>query len=100
MNKISVKEFLKIKKKDIQTIDIREQYEYQDGHIDSMNIPMNQILDSIEKINTTKKVIIYCQSGRRAEAVVYMLKKMFNLNNVFNLEGGYSAYVEFKSTKV
>ena len=58
---------------------------------------MDKILQSTNKIQRDKQVIIYCQTGRRAAAVVYMLKKEFNIDNVFNLSGGYSAYLELTS---
>ncbi len=99
MNEISIKDFLKINKQDTQIIDVRECYEYENGNIDSVNIPMDQILESINKIQKDKTVIIYCQTGRRAAAVVYMLKKKFNMNNVFNLMGGYAAYMDITSNK-
>ena len=53
---------------------------------------MDKILASQEKISRDKPVVIYCQSGRRAAAVIYMLKKEFNFQNLHNLIGGYSAY--------
>jgi len=99
MNEISMSNFLAAKKNDIQIIDIREKYEYEAGNIESINIPMGEILESIEKINKQKKVIIYCQTGRRAAAVVYMLKKVHKFNNVFNLTGGYSEYIKLTSNK-
>ena len=94
MNEITIKDFLKKDKNNLQVIDIRENYEYDTGHISSVNIPMGEILNSIQTINTKKQVIIYCQTGRRAASVVYMLIRKFKLKNIFNLKGGYSAYLE------
>ena len=99
MNEISIEDFVKIDKSKLQIIDIREQYEHINGHIESINIPMENILESIQTIDSQKQVIVYCQTGRRAAAVVYMLKKNHNLNNVFNLIGGYQAYINFTSNK-
>jgi rhodanese-related sulfurtransferase len=97
MQEISIKDFLKINKQNLQVIDVREQYEYENGNIESINIPMDKILRSTNKIKRDKQVVIYCQTGRRAAAVVYMLKEKFNIDNVFNLCGGYSAYLELTS---
>ena len=97
MQEISIEDFLKKNKQNLQVIDVREQYEYENGNIESINIPMDKILKSTNKIQRDKQVIIYCQTGRRAAAVVYMLKKEFNIDNVFNLSGGYSAYLELTS---
>ncbi len=96
MQNISIKDFLKINKNDLQIIDIREQYEYENGHINSIHIPMENILQSLEKIDSKKQVIIYCQTGRRAASVAYMLHKKYKFDNIFNLEGGYSAYLDLK----
>ena len=95
MNNISIENFLKIEKSNLQVIDIREKYEYENGHIESLHIPMGEILNSTHRIDADKKVVIYCQTGRRAAATVYMLKKKYNFNNIFNLAGGYSDYIAF-----
>ncbi|MBF25405.1 MAG: NADH oxidase [Flavobacteriales bacterium] len=94
MQEITISDFLNLSNNELQIIDIREKYEYDNGHIDALHIPMAEILQSTDKINNNKKVIIYCQTGRRAAAVVYMLKKKYNLKNIFNLIGGYTAYLD------
>ena len=100
MQEISIQDFLNINIQELQIIDIRERYEYENGNIGAINIPMDEILQSAEKIDTSKQVIIYCQTGRRAAAVIYMLNKQYGINNILNLEGGYSAYLETISNKV
>ena len=59
MNEITIHDLLKLKD-EVQIIDIREKYEYDNGHIDSINIPMGQILESKQKISKEKTVVIYC----------------------------------------
>jgi len=81
-------------KEDIQLIDIREPYEHEDGAISDENIPLGEMMSSIDRISTDKPVVIYCQSGRRANSIIYMLKREHNLSNLINLEGGYTAYME------
>jgi rhodanese-related sulfurtransferase len=96
MKEISPKE-LKVKlnnKEDFQLIDVREPYEYEDGAICNENIPLDNMMSSIDRISTDKPVIIYCQSGKRASAIIYMLEKEFKLENLYNLVGGYSAFTE------
>ena len=76
----------------IQLIDIREPYELTDGHIlGSINIPMGNILEQVDKLDKTKSIIIYCNTGRRSKPVVYMLKKLHNIST-YNLEGGYKNF--------
>ena len=96
MNDINILDFLNLDKKEIQVIDVREEYEFEDGHIKSINIPMDQIFESLNKIKKNKKVIIYCNSGRRGAAVVHILRKKFQFNNIYNLEGGFQKYLESK----
>ena len=94
MKNISIQKFLT--ETNIQLIDVREPYEHKTGNIGGINIPMDKIFESINLISQTKKVIIYCQSGKRASAVVYMLTKKYNLKNIINLNGGYEAYLNHK----
>jgi len=96
MKRISPKE-LKIKLEnndDIQIIDIREPYEYEDGAICNENIPLDKMMTSTKRIAKDKPVIIYCKTGRRSSAIIYMLEIEFHYNNLFCLEGGYTAYME------
>ena len=79
----------------IQLIDIREPYEVEEGYIQkSINIPMGDILEKVDQLNKTKKVVIYCNTGRRSKPVVYMLKKLHNIS-AYDLEGGYKNYLNF-----
>tara|TARA_B100000575_G_scaffold272978_1_gene255522 strand:- start:26 stop:316 length:291 start_codon:yes stop_codon:yes gene_type:complete len=96
MNDIKILDFLNLNKKEVQIIDVREEYEFEDGHIQSINIPMDQIFDSLNKIEKNRKVIVYCNSGRRGAAVVHILRKKFQFDNIYNLEGGYQKYLENK----
>ena len=96
MKSISAQELqVKLKiKEDFQIIDIREPYEYEDGALSNENIPLDKMMSSIDRISTDKPVVIYCQSGNRASAIIYMLEKEHNLSNLINLEGGYATYME------
>ena len=79
---------------DIQIIDIREPYEYEDGALTDENIPLDKMMSSLNKIHKDRPVIIYCQSGKRASAIIYMLEKEFKLENLYNLQGGYHAIMQ------
>tara|TARA_B100000900_G_C20078271_1_gene512913 strand:+ start:86 stop:388 length:303 start_codon:yes stop_codon:yes gene_type:complete len=81
-------------KEDFQIIDIREPYEYEDGALCNENIPLDKMMTSIDRISPNKPVVIYCQSGKRASAIIYMLEKEYNFNNLINLEGGYTTFME------
>lgn len=79
---------------DIQVIDVREPYEYEDGAICNLNMPLDIMMDSVDYISKNCPVVIYCQSGRRAASIIYMLEKEYDLKNLYNLEGGYKAFIE------
>ena len=82
----------------VQLIDIREPYEYGDGHIEgSINIPMDGFLEKLDQLETSKQIIIYCNTGRRSKPVVYMTHKLHNIV-LYNLEGGYKNFLK-TSTK-
>ena len=78
----------------VQLIDIREKYEYEDGHIKpSINIPMGEFLEKLDELSRTKQIIIYCNTGRRSKPVVYMTYKLHNIT-LYNLEGGYKNFLK------
>ena len=96
MKTINAKEFKNLQKKNniFQIIDIRESYEYEDGALTNENIPLDKMMSSLNKIKRDRPVIIYCQTGKRASAIIYMLEKEYKLGNLYNLEGGYNAIMQ------
>lgn len=77
-----------------QLIDIREPYEYEEGHIPtSINIPMGDFLEKLDQLSKTKQIVIYCNTGRRSKPVVYMTYKLHGIT-LYNLEGGYKNYLK------
>ncbi len=57
-------------------LDVRTVSEYQSGHIkDSINIPHDQLLQSIDILNQYRNqpIAVFCKSGRRAQLVINAL---------------------------
>lgn len=79
---------------DFQLIDVREDYEFEDLNIGGINIPMDEIIDSIEKIDKQKPVILCCKTGKRSKAALLALNKKFNLSNIYSLESGVLGYID------
>ena len=78
----------------IQLIDIREPYEYKDGHIEgSINIPMGDFLEKLDELSRTKQIVIYCNTGRRSKPVVYMTHKLHGYH-LYDLKGGYKNFLK------
>lgn len=72
----------------VYIIDVREEDEYDDGHlINAYNIPLSR-LDSIknENISIDSKIIVYCRSGNRSKSAQDMLNEM-GYTNVYDMGG-------------
>ncbi|GKU24103.1 rhodanese-like domain-containing protein [Clostridium folliculivorans] len=76
----------------INLIDVREPYEYKNGHLPSAkNIPVNKIIADADKLlDKSKEYHIICQSGARSSRVCSALNK--NGFKVINVSGGTSGY--------
>ncbi|NUM51237.1 MAG: rhodanese-like domain-containing protein [Flavobacteriales bacterium] len=95
MQKLKKEEFQKIldTKQDVEIIDVREEYEYEELNIGGKNIPLNEVMKNLDKINTNKPIIFCCNSGRKSAAIAHTLAKKTGLENVFTVEVGVSAFV-------
>lgn len=66
-------------KKDIVILDVREQEEYDDGHIKgAILIPYTEIETVAEKTipDKSKEILVYCRSGRRSKIASQSLVKI------------------------
>jgi sulfur-carrier protein adenylyltransferase/sulfurtransferase len=79
---------------DIQVIDLREEYEFEDGSISEINIPLAEVMGRLDELNREKEVVIYCNSGKRSQSMLFMLQKQHGFSNIEHLEGGYQAWLE------
>ncbi|MCL1948256.1 MAG: rhodanese-like domain-containing protein [Turicibacter sp.] len=81
-----------IKRDEGLVVDVREEYEYMDGHIeDSINIPTSVIVEEFRQIPKDKNVFIICEHGVRSHNVAYFLKDM-GYEKVINVSGGMSMW--------
>lgn len=95
---IKVNELAKMMKDEtsLYILDVREPFELLAfGKIPGViNIPTGQITKRMDELPQDKnqKLVVVCQSGNRSyEVSNYLSKKGFN--NIYNLEGGTSAWV-------
>ena len=86
-----------VKAKDVENLlknkefllDVREEYEYQDGHIKgAINIPLREILEKKDSLPKDKDIYVYCRSGHRSADAVNFLKSL-GFERVHNIEGGF-----------
>lgn len=77
---------------DFQLIDVREDFEHEDFNIGGILIPLHEVTNRQEEINTDKPVIIYCRKGIRSQIAIQRLQEKFHFTNLFNLIGGTEAW--------
>ena len=75
-------------KDDFLLIDVREDSEIEISKIkESIHIPMAEIPNNIDKINSKKLVVVMCKSGgRSANVCEYLIQNGFK--DIYNLNGG------------
>ena len=62
--------------KNITILDVREDDEYNSGHIaKSLHIPLDELETNLNKIQKNKKILVYCRSGNRSITASRILKK-------------------------
>ncbi|MBM7620124.1 rhodanese-related sulfurtransferase [Bacillus tianshenii] len=75
-----------------QLIDVREQKEYEGGHIlGARNIPLSQLKMRSKEIRNDQPVYIYCQNTLRSGRAAQMLKKQGH-TKLYQLKGGFKQW--------
>ena len=70
-------------------LDVREEYEYQNGHIKgAVNLPLREILSQKDALLKDRDIYVYCRSGHRSADAVNFLKSL-GFEKVHNIEGGF-----------
>ncbi|MCB8946067.1 MAG: rhodanese-like domain-containing protein [Ardenticatenaceae bacterium] len=78
----------------VLVLDVREQWEYDEGHIPGVTlIPMGEVASRLSEIPTDKEVIVTCRSGNRSGQVADFLRQQ-GYDNVHNMSGGILAWQE------
>lgn len=77
---------------DVVVLDVREQWEYDEGHIPGVNlIPLGELPNRLDEIPVDKTVIVTCRSGNRSgQATAFLRQNGFD--NVHNMQGGIIAW--------
>ncbi|CAB5501334.1 Rhodanese-related sulfurtransferase [Bathymodiolus thermophilus thioautotrophic gill symbiont] len=79
--------------KNLIVLDVREVKEYQkDGYIpNAIHIPLSQVKNKLNTLDSSKKVLVYCRSGSRSAHISGLLTRN-GFEQVYNLKGGISAW--------
>ncbi len=86
---VDIKEFKKLlKDKNTQIIDVRTEKEYNNGHIKGVeNIVLTELEKNLVKFDSSKTIVIHCQSGARA-AIAHSVLEKNGIQNVKIYSGG------------
>ena len=77
---------------DVIILDVREQDEWDAGHIaGALFIPMSEIQSRLSEVPTDKTVIVQCRSGNRSSQVTDFLQQQ-GFTNIRNMAGGLNAW--------
>lgn len=91
LNVLTQEEFIEGYRK-AQLIDVREQQEFNRGHIrGARNIPLTQLKQSINALRTDKPVYLYCQNTTRSSRAAQLLRKN-KFENINVLKGGFKKW--------
>ncbi len=79
-----------ISNNDVLLIDVRTHGEFSSGHIENainINFLSSEFDDEINKLDTTKTLVIYCRSGNRSGKSTSKLVKA-GFKDIYDLKGG------------
>ncbi|WP_417361785.1 rhodanese-like domain-containing protein [Galbibacter sp.] len=77
-------------------IDVRTEEEYNQGHLcDALNVDFKaeDFEAKIQELDKSTAVYLYCKTGVRSKDAATLLQEL-GFENIINLEGGYTAYIE------
>ncbi len=96
LNELAPEQLLQIleQNKEVHIIDIREDYEFEDGHLPCVHMPMDSVFERAHELPRDIPVVIYCRTGKRSNAMAYMLCREKGLDNVYSVTGGYEALAQ------
>lgn len=96
MSLVSIQDTLEwVKKGECLLVDVREAHEFSEEHIPyALSIPLSVLSDSIHLLSecSYEKIVIHCLKGGRGGRTCDMLQKMDFPHNVYNMEGGITAW--------
>jgi rhodanese-related sulfurtransferase/rubrerythrin len=77
---------------EVAVLDVRQPGEYEEGHIPGARlVPLPVLADSLEEIDPSKPVLVYCAIGGRSRVAAQTLAGK-GFGKVINLSGGFKAW--------
>lgn len=84
--------------KAIQLIDVRKPDEFENGHLKgaiNINVLSDDFIYKIQNLDKSKKVYVYCQSGKRSAKAAKILSEN-GFRKIMDLEGGYLNWQKYQ----
>jgi rhodanese-related sulfurtransferase len=95
-SEITVQQFLERRAQGIPMtlLDVREEWEIRLSPAPSayLHIPMGQIPDRIQELDTGTQIVVMCRAGGRSMEVARFLQQRAGFTSVANLQGGILAW--------
>ena len=93
---VSEKKFSRLmKKQNAVLLDVRTSEEYQEGHIPgALLIDVNKqddFLQQVQKLDKSKKYLLYCRSGKRSEKALVLMKEN-GFRKIYHLQDGFEGW--------
>ena len=97
---IEVSQFEKEVRNDDLIIDVRNNSEYEKGHlVDSHFLPLDNFKNNFSKYNSNSKYYIHCQGGYRSMITCSLLKRK-GIHNLIDIKGGFAAIARDSSLEI
>ncbi len=77
----------------VELIDIRSSEEHEDFNIGGRHIPSYKLGRSLNALDNSKTIVLYCTVGKRSADAVAKLKGAYPALSIVSLEGGIKAWV-------
>jgi molybdopterin/thiamine biosynthesis adenylyltransferase/rhodanese-related sulfurtransferase len=80
---------------DVAIVDVREQHEWEQGHIPgAVHVPRSYLESRIEGVvpDRSQKVILYCASGQRSALAANTLQELLGYEDVASMNGGFTLW--------
>ena len=72
---------------EVQLIDVRETYEFEDYNIGGTNIPLYELKENMGLLVPNKKLVFCCQTGQRSKMAIQLLKLLYK-GQMYSLKNG------------
>jgi sulfur-carrier protein adenylyltransferase/sulfurtransferase len=80
---------------DVAIVDVREQHEWEQGHIPgAVHVPRSYLESRIEGVvpDRSQRVILYCASGQRSALAANTLEELLGYEDVASMNGGFTLW--------